>query len=863
MNTRLTICLGIFLSILLALPAIPAFALEERSRIDENERFEGESTVLPPETTSDNPIDTPDDSPNTADQADPLHVQDDTDCPDASAAASHETSLEAAETIIKEKQLEDAIKAAPNYTPTTLEIGCSFDLTSAYEIPSTKDIHLTSSPGAVYTLNGMGPNADRHFIVKGKLTISRITLDGLASKGGILVENGSLTVEEQATIKNCVNIIGTSARDNAGGVTVKSGTLTMFGGTIKNCRGTNAGAVSIIDGTFDMQGGIIGGDSVADANYSEDKGDNLGGVLLKGSSHLIMSGKAKISHNRGSGVRVSMPNTGGESASVTLKGDAEISYNGQASAPLQFTSPAEGGGVRINGEPDGPAPSFSMEDTSRIIGNTAANNGKGVGGGIYSSYANIAIEGHAEIANNTSDNDAGIHASYGTFSLGGSARVADNRTAEQGSCGGVRLLGTASATIRESASISNNSSYSDAGVFLSEGQLLMSGGTISNNSAQVGGGGLTMKGSARATISGNALVAQNSGATGGGVYVDSQMKMVDETVLTMNGGTIRDNTAEEGGGVYLRGGTAVVNGTGASEGAKIINNTASKNGGGLFAQGYFWQTSTSQGSSHARIDINNGLVQGNEASNKNGGGIYHDGEYATLKVTNGSRITDNDAPLGHGGGIYTTAQEPIKEPIEEPIKEPITVNDATIFENNSASIAYWPPDNVDIAFPHIKSSTCSIPVGHALNNYDVSFDGTRQAIPHKVAYHANDGTGTVLPATAYYEGEIVTIENPSGLSRDGYDFTGWNSSPDGTGEYHAVGKTFTMPDQDVDIYAIWKKTDAQTTSPDTPGQTKPTSSPSPKLAKTGDDCTRWVFLLGFACVASMGVLAVARRKESR
>ncbi len=73
-----------------------------------------------------------------------------------------------------------------------------------------------------------------------------------------------------------------------------------------------------------------------------------------------------------------------------------------------------------------------------------------------------------------------------------------------------------------------------------------------------------------------------------------------------------------------------------------------------------------------------------------------------------------------------------------------------------------------------------------------------------VTYSANGGSGSVDPVTVEV-GETVTVDGTSSsLSREGYTFLGWGTSPDGTGT--VISGTVTMPvNSNLTFYAIWKE----------------------------------------------------------
>ena len=72
---------------------------------------------------------------------------------------------------------------------------------------------------------------------------------------------------------------------------------------------------------------------------------------------------------------------------------------------------------------------------------------------------------------------------------------------------------------------------------------------------------------------------------------------------------------------------------------------------------------------------------------------------------------------------------------------------------------------------------------------------------HTVTYDFNYGSGTVpSDSNTYASGATVTIASGNGLSKSGATFTGWSLTRDGS---TLSGTTFSMPDNDVTLYAVW------------------------------------------------------------
>jgi uncharacterized protein (TIGR02145 family)/uncharacterized repeat protein (TIGR02543 family) len=77
---------------------------------------------------------------------------------------------------------------------------------------------------------------------------------------------------------------------------------------------------------------------------------------------------------------------------------------------------------------------------------------------------------------------------------------------------------------------------------------------------------------------------------------------------------------------------------------------------------------------------------------------------------------------------------------------------------------------------------------------------------YTVTYIGNGNTGGTAPtdAKAYEQGANVTVmANTGNLVRNGYTFTGWNTTADGTGTSYAGATSFSMSATNVILYAKW------------------------------------------------------------
>ena len=71
-----------------------------------------------------------------------------------------------------------------------------------------------------------------------------------------------------------------------------------------------------------------------------------------------------------------------------------------------------------------------------------------------------------------------------------------------------------------------------------------------------------------------------------------------------------------------------------------------------------------------------------------------------------------------------------------------------------------------------------------------------------IIYNANGGIGEMKAQNAEEGAEITITQNV--FTRDGYDFTGWNTAADGKGANYAAGEKITLT-EDLTLYAQWSE----------------------------------------------------------
>jgi predicted outer membrane repeat protein len=252
----------------------------------------------------------------------------------------------------------------------------------------------------------------------------------------------------------------------------------------------------------------------------------------------------------------------------------------------------------------------------RISGSGALlqNNYANYGGAIYIREGTADMTAGVIAGNESGINGGGVVVyENGLFSMSGGS-ITDNTANGGGDGGGV-------------------AAYND-------GRAVISGGVISGNHASSGGGVMSGSGG-DVTISGSAAISDNTAGTGAGVATSSNGSTIRARLL-ISGGVVGGATAADanvssstGGGVYVNYGSDV-----SMTGGYIQGNTSGANGGGLALSGTVNYPIT--------FSHTGGYITGNTSTTM-GGGIYTS-DFATYTLDGGT-ITNNTAAT-NGGGIY-------------------------------------------------------------------------------------------------------------------------------------------------------------------------------------------------------------------
>ena len=306
---------------------------------------------------------------------------------------------------------------------------------------------------------------------------------------------------------------------------------------------------------------------------------------------------------------------------------------------------AIGGGVAVFG--DATAGTKASVISSFLAGNRSNDTG---GGLAFTEVKAVAIS-KTTVLGNSAQSAGGIFASTHVAGTGiaitGSV-ISSNFSA--GSAGGLLVAdhnpsATSKAVISGTKIIGNHSAGATdggGGVFIAAGDAVISGSTISNNTALYAGGGLDAKGFTSLTISGSTFSGNETrdDATstdgGGGLHIQGNNAGAPLPVK-ISGTRVTDNRSDiYGGGLLALNGITLT-----ISGSTFSGNTADEAGGGLSTRG------TGAG---GKVDLTvTGSVFADNVASFGGGGIAASALEGVVSIS-GSKVTGNQSSFG-GAGI--------------------------------------------------------------------------------------------------------------------------------------------------------------------------------------------------------------------
>ena len=524
-----------------------------------------------------------------------------------------------------------------------------------------------------------------------------------AAAHDIQIEDGNVTVYSPA---QGVGIGGGTSQQRTGGdaksIKISGGTVTVYGedettygmiggGTSKNLgveqEERNGGVANITISGGIVTAGSIGGGST---NAPDAKGGN---------ATIIVRGNAQVKTDSIGGGK-SVTGTGGD-ASVTIEGgyldvqgtigggDSDSGDGGNAFIYVSggtLDCASIGGGNSKTGTPG--SVTNTNQQAGVVVTGGILKSGT-IGGGVNNKgmigFATVLIsggniQGQFVLANTVPDKQCKFTMTGGTIDNtylltdsekyqmaqenGGAVYLSDpdgevlisggtiqNCKAELGgavymTAGTVKLSGTGKIqNCKATGDAENNKEAQGGAIYLENGTVNVSGGEISECSA-VNGAAVYMQGGSM-SVSGGSIKTNTAAESGGGAYLKSGN-------LDISDGDFIENTAKNGAGAYLAGGSLTV------QGGKIATNTATESGGGAYlaagnldiSDGDFSDNKAPNGAgaylAGGNLNVNgNGTFNLNKAS-ENGGAAYL--ANGTLTV-NGGTISSNTA-TANGGGFY-------------------------------------------------------------------------------------------------------------------------------------------------------------------------------------------------------------------
>ena len=250
---------------------------------------------------------------------------------------------------------------------------------------------------------------------------------------------------------------------------------------------------------------------------------------------------------------------------VVVKGGTFNLYGGSITVNKMSSSTDKGGGVCVE------------SGTFNMYGGELTKNETGYGGGVFvggtfNLYSGL-IEGNKSKCNLDDGGGGGVQVGDGgTFNMTGGTIT--NNTANYGA--GVYAGGTFNMSSR--ALITNNTAnFNGGGVYVgvgSTGGFNMTGGFISTNTARLGGGVYVGKYSDSRFVMSGGSITGNKAKFGGGVFVTADKMTVSGKVLIRNNENTEENSPAQN--VYLSSGKTIAIGTnGLDADAKIYVTTES------------------------------------------------------------------------------------------------------------------------------------------------------------------------------------------------------------------------------------------------------------------------------------------------
>lgn len=497
----------------------------------------------------------------------------------------------------------------------------------------------------------------------------------------------------------------------------------------------------------------------------------------------------------------------------------------------------EGGGLYLSGDPSY-VNRLTVTGEVLVTGCESRTSGGGIMAALRNPADSVAISGMAQISQNMAANGGGVYLRpyvedvNGMLTIGGTVQIAENNASQSG--GGIFFSGYRGETERpvllqldENVSITGNRADNGGGIYFygshPQDCLRLSGNpTVSQNTAGHYGGGLSVQGSGQVKMDAGQMRHNTAALYGGGCY------MQDNSLFEMTGGRITQNAAAAGGGLY-NSSVATLH-----EEAVLDDNQADSYAPGIYNSGELALAGQRQ--------LQNGIYLQSSAAAVSVTGVILPG--SILQLDHSEYVTPNPEgqPIVIGAA---TQQYPLLQAVDGAAfrKPPAGFDGWEIRLNENRTAVLLAPAVYTIDYENLMGAENANPVFYTVTSPDIVlqppgeqpgfrfmgwFDaqeggiqtlvlptgstGNRklyarwEAIWRLLTYCANDTGGPAAMLVPQPE-RIQEAQNHSLSSnlpiRSGYQFIGWNTEADGTGQTYWPGQTYPAGRQDTTLYAQW------------------------------------------------------------
>jgi len=654
---------------------------------------------------------------------------------------------------------------------------CKITLDNVYSIYEQFHGHNQSRTFAGIGYKPTGSNNKLSLDLLGDNRLGAIHYDNRSNSGNklILKGNGSLTVADpQGNNSNWWNsVIGNNDSNNeCYGIQIDGGVIFAGSTDKEDCTAIGGGGNGT--GEVTINGGVV---TAVASTTGTAIGGGIGHNSPGGLGLVTITGGTVYAYNfkqREKNIPVAAIGGAGSMTNYAHDGTT-INITGGTIYAESYHGPAIGGGgsykkrggdatIAITG---GDITAITKNKLSCAIGGGSSNTEGSSSSGLDGGKATITISGNPVIR---------------TGSIGGGI------TGATGS-----KIGTANITIKENPTI--------------QGQFLLAAGAATPPTFTMSGGTINGK-----LSEGNFTRKREDG---GAVYME-------DGTFTFSGGVIENCKATRGGAVYLAGGEFKMSGgiirdcESTSHGGAIFMNKSSVhltggeisnnlafggNGGGVYIIGndFHMEGNTS--------------IKGNSAINKGnnggyGGGVYvfSDDKDVTVNLHSGS-IVENTSEQ-KGGGVCVVINQDHKAIVTVGEQNGGNVNpeisrNHTLLQGAGLHVQ-GTQANITIESGKIKGNK----VGAYVTNNDVSNEGglvylNGGDVTHNViTFHANYAGANPATTSQYVVTATRSQLVPPTLRRQGYEFAGWSTKKDGSGELYHSNDVVNI-DSDLNLYAKW------------------------------------------------------------